>query len=351
MAETDYTVIARALSDVGRAFNTALTGKFERERLEAERKRKGKAFADAVAAGTPPGDAPMLSFGDLPGDLMNALALDPESVQAYNEMQEKSRPQYRQFGQSPALYQVPASGAPPSPVPGINIGKSLGEMDDNELSYIAGREDDPRAVDAAAIVEQRLFDRLYEYGEKERLKAKDKFQNVPIQTPDGKTVYGSLQTGADGTVKVVMTNAAVPPKAGSGTASAKLQDHLAQLSSIESNLAEYEELLTKVPGGRIGGTASKVAGAIEMNDEARAATGMENTLAGLVARVINREVGVMTDQDIERAKTMIPKILDNKDERKLKFDIIRRLIADRRRAAQTAGQQPAKPKFEIEAIE
>ena len=103
-----------------------------------------------------------------------------------------------------------------------------------------------------------------------------------------------------------------------------------KLVSIETNLNEYEKLLKEVPGGRIGGTLSKGAALLEMNPSARAAAGLENTLAGVIARALNGEVGVLTDQDIARAKTFIPQITDNDEERNLKFRVIRDIIAERK---------------------
>jgi hypothetical protein len=124
---------------------------------------------------------------------------------------------------------------------------------------------------------------------------------------------------------------------------AKQSEMVDKLSALESNLNEYEKLLDKVPGGRIGGTISKIGAAVELNEEARAASGLENTLAGLIARSLNGEVGVLTDQDIERAKTFLPQIIDNRGERSLKLRIIRNIIQQRKLKMERGDVSPIDP--------
>lgn len=125
---------------------------------------------------------------------------------------------------------------------------------------------------------------------------------------------------------------------------AKSREQSERLTALSSNLDQYKKLLSQVKGGRIGGTISKGEALVEQNANARAAQGLENTLTGLIARVVAGEVGVLTDQDIERAKSMLPKITDNDEERALKFSLLKELIEERKKAFGGSTETKADPK-------
>ena len=151
--------------------------------------------------------------------------------------------------------------------------------------------------------------------------AQDGKERVIFQRPDGET-YEKLSEEV---------------KYQRPAGAAKTTEQINKLNALESNLRQYENLILRVPGGRIGGTISKGKALVEMSPEARTVGGLENTLTGLIARIIGGEVGVLTDQDIARAKAMLPQILDNPQERKLKFDMLKQLISERRQAFSGQG--------------
>lgn len=105
-----------------------------------------------------------------------------------------------------------------------------------------------------------------------------------------------------------------------------------RVRALSDSMKIYKDVLSHVPSGRIGGTIAKGMALVEQNDWARAAGGMEASLAGSIARTVNGEVGVLTDQDIERAKKFIPLITDTDSERELKFSLLDEMMKRREEA-------------------
>jgi hypothetical protein len=127
-----------------------------------------------------------------------------------------------------------------------------------------------------------------------------------------------------------------PTQTGAKAANSKMLDAVANIGAYESQLEEYEKLLNQVDTGRIGGSVEKLKASVGMQDAARAASGQQEALASSGARVINGERGMLTNQDVERAKLMIPLITDTASERVLKFKLLKTLLA-KRKAAITSG--------------
>jgi len=125
------------------------------------------------------------------------------------------------------------------------------------------------------------------------------------------------------------------PKAGE----AQRQKALDETLTLEDNLKEYEKALKSVEGGRVGGSLEKALALVEQRPIARAAGGFENALAGMIARRVFGEVGVLTEQDIERAKQMIPQITDNETERQVKFKMLRSIIESKKSRMSVGGGQ------------
>lgn len=143
-----------------------------------------------------------------------------------------------------------------------------------------------------------------------------------------------------GQAKLIDLNRKAMPKAATGSTGAKVRESLVNMSAWEDQLNQYEQLLSQVMSGRVGGTIAKGAALIGLDDAARAAGGYQEALASSGARVINGERGVMTNQDVERAKKLIPLIADTDSERELKFRLLKELLAKRRQAVDAGYDGP-----------
>lgn len=135
--------------------------------------------------------------------------------------------------------------------------------------------------------------------------------------------------------------------AGTGGAelSAAQQKSLSQFQSAEAVLDELMSNFQAAGGaqGRVGGTLASALGTIGFNDEVSVFNQRREAAMSLLARALG-EVGVLTDQDIQRALGNIPKITDNPGEAAAKIQSIKNLLADLQGIAMsnpTATSNPA----------
>jgi hypothetical protein len=182
--------------------------------------------------------------------------------------------------------------------------KTFGEMTDNELAYLAGK--DP---EAKALLDERVNRQIKVFGTKEGIKADnrpDKTQNVPIDMGDGNVKYGSIQTDPNtGEVKVVMTNATPPRSAATQRITSGDRQYLTEaegltkvINDIEKN---FDEGFVGPIAGRIGEAKSVTVGNSPKEASFRAAvSSLKNQLLKL------RSGAAVTDQEFERILSELP---------------------------------------------
>lgn len=105
-----------------------------------------------------------------------------------------------------------------------------------------------------------------------------------------------------------------------------------QLAGIRSGIGvlnELENLITQAGGGagRVGGGLLGIAGRVGLAPEARTFTAARNAYSTRLSKALG-ETGVLTDQDIARAREAIPTLTDSPREVQLKLASIRRIIQD-----------------------
>ena len=106
-----------------------------------------------------------------------------------------------------------------------------------------------------------------------------------------------------------------------------------QANTANSILNTMEREYKRVgPTGRIVGLGQKAGQALGLNPQASAYEAIRLASIGVLARAISSEVGVLTQQDIERAEQLLPKLTDTPQEARLKFRSLREAIAERKRA-------------------
>lgn len=117
-----------------------------------------------------------------------------------------------------------------------------------------------------------------------------------------------------------------------GTGQAKAT--LSTLNSFERTFAEYNNLLEKLPSGRIAGASAdllnRYTGAFK---EAKAARALEGVMTPMAARVLGGDVGNLNEQEQKRAQDAVKFLNGTVEERKQGAQILLGLIRDKRAAA------------------
>lgn len=120
-----------------------------------------------------------------------------------------------------------------------------------------------------------------------------------------------------------------PAGAKKSTVDAATKRQLAGIKTGAGIVNELENLITQAGGGagRVGGGLLGVAGRVGLAPEARTFTAARNAYISRLSRALG-EVGVLTDQDIARAREAVPNINDSPREVQLKLASLRRIIND-----------------------
>lgn len=113
------------------------------------------------------------------------------------------------------------------------------------------------------------------------------------------------------------------------TVDAATKRQLAGIRTGAGIVDELENLIQQTGGGagRVGGSLLGIAGRVGLAPEARTFTAARNAYISRLSRALG-EVGVLTDQDIARAREAVPNINDSPREVQLKLASLRRIIND-----------------------
>jgi hypothetical protein len=124
------------------------------------------------------------------------------------------------------------------------------------------------------------------------------------------------------------------------TLTAEQRKKVDTLSTAEKQINELEKIFLNAggPQGRIGGTVASLRGQLTGGQEG-AYEQVRKSAVAQIARALG-EVGVLTDQDIQRALGAIPKFTDTSDEVQTKLAYIRSILGGAKSTLTSGGGQP-----------
>lgn len=152
-------------------------------------------------------------------------------------------------------------------------------------------------------------------------------QAIPILTPDGKPTGKAYIPGTD---KVIDLS---PPNSEGKTLSQTEVDRIAALNQAEMDIASLEEMYQGL-GVDFGGPISGRLKSLFSAGQNANIIGLENAITAAtpnLARGVFREVGVLTDEDVKRYKSLLPSPNDTEEVRKRKFSQLRKRIEEGRK--------------------